>query len=108
MPTEEQDIVLRVFFEKSGSVWQALCLDLDIAAQGETCQEAQALMKDMIASYLEEVFTYPPEDRKRLLNRKAPFFVRLKWAYKIFVYSLFANRGAGDKMVIPSHHHCPV
>jgi len=108
LPAEGQDIVLRVFFEKTGSVWQAICLDLDLAVQGNTCRETQDLMKDMISSYLETISTYSKEERKRMLNRKAPLWVRLAWAYKFFVYSVFSNRGAGDKMVIPSHHHCPV
>ncbi len=50
--------------------WQAICLDLDIAAvQGSSFEEVFHSLNDAVALYLETVADLPAEDRERLRHR---------------------------------------
>jgi predicted RNase H-like HicB family nuclease len=59
--------------------WEAICLDLDIAVQGNSFEEVFASLQEAIALYLEAVADLPPEDQASLLRRPAPLSVRLKF-----------------------------
>jgi len=93
--------------EHKENVWQAICVDLNIAAQGQTRQETEALIEEMVASYLAKVASLPAAERAQFLNRKAPLSVRLGWAIKFFVGSIVANRHINDRVSVVSHYHCP-
>ena len=67
------DILLRCMAQQRGEQWQALCLDLCLAAQGDTFEEAKGKLEGMIEEYLEDALI--GEDQAyahQLLNRKAP------------------------------------
>lgn len=107
MTARKKEMVLRVFMENTtDGIWKAICIDLDIAAQGHTSAETQQLIVEMIESYIEEANSYPSDVRNKLLNRKAPLHLRICLPLKFFIASMFANRSRGDKMSILSHHHC--
>lgn len=69
--------------------WEAICVDLDIAVQGESFEEVRALLREAIQTYIEDACQEPPEVRDRLLSRTAPWHVRLGLAAKVVVYTLF-------------------
>jgi predicted RNase H-like HicB family nuclease len=71
--------LLRCHAEQSGDGWEATCLDLDIAVQGDSFEEVYAALQEAIALYLETVADLPQEDRRRLLNRPAPLPSRLRF-----------------------------
>lgn len=59
--------------------WEAICLDLDIAVQGDSFDEVRESLLKAVALYLEAVAALPTERQRRLLHRPAPFGVRLKF-----------------------------
>lgn len=75
-----QDIIIvRCYAEGHDGQWEAFCLDLDLAVQGESLIEVQDSLNDAMCGYLEYVSTLPARDRKRLMNRKAPLSLRLRF-----------------------------
>jgi hypothetical protein len=45
-------LLLRCYAEKVGDQWQAFCLDLSLAAQGDTFAEVKDKLDAMIAQYV--------------------------------------------------------
>jgi predicted RNase H-like HicB family nuclease len=70
---------LHCYAEGCDAEWEAICLDLDIAVQGRLFEEVVASLQEAIALYLETVADLSPEERRPLLHRSAPFFIRLKF-----------------------------
>lgn len=100
-------ITVRCYLEGSGSDWHAICVDLDLVAQGRSLDETRVTLDDMIESYIQSAMTYPEADRDRFLNRKAPRWLRFKTATRFYIASLFANRMGTDKMSLICHHPRP-
>ena len=77
-----------------GDDWEAFCLDFDLAVQGRSFEEVKASLMRAIAMYLDAALSEPEPLRSRLLARKAPFFVRLMWAVRVFwsALSIHATR----------------
>lgn len=65
-------------------VWEAFCLDFDLAVQGRSFQEVYGKLNDQIALYLESVDSLPEADRKRLLNRRAPLHCWIRQWFAVF------------------------
>jgi 1,4-dihydroxy-2-naphthoyl-CoA synthase len=45
------DLILHCFADKSGDQWQAFCLDLTLAAQGDTFEDARAKLDAVAAPW---------------------------------------------------------
>jgi hypothetical protein len=88
---------LRCFAEKSDSGWQAICVDLDIAVQGDSFEEVKELLDSDIAMYLESVAELPEDDRHRLLNRRAPLLTRMGHAMSHFRYFVLRSGHIQDR-----------
>jgi hypothetical protein len=73
-------------------IWEAICVDFDIAVTARSFQEARDLMEHAVRTYLEDVAQAAPEQRHRLLNRRSPLFVRMKLALSHFVYTVIDVR----------------
>ena len=71
-------------FGREGA-WQAFCLDLDIAVEGRTFEEAESRLRDTIATYVQDVAALDESDRERLLNRSMPLWTRLGFAVRAFL-----------------------
>ena len=81
------DMILRCYVENQGDVCVAVCIDLTLAAQGDSLHEAKNKLEEQIASYLHDIFV--GEDRQHirdLFPRRAPLgfvvkyqWIRLKW-----------------------------
>lgn len=68
-------------FEDDG-VFVAACLDLSLAAQGETMLEAKNKLDAQIKDYFDEAIA-DPAYAEQMLNRKAPLQLWLKyWSIK--------------------------
>lgn len=67
-----------------GSQWEAFCLDFDLAVQGRSFEEVRQLLTGAIEMYIDAAVKEPEPFRSRLLGRKAPFWVRLMWAWRVF------------------------
>lgn len=57
--------------------WEAICLDLDLAVTGKSFADVYATLNQAIRTYIEDARKEAPEQRRRLLARKAPLRVRL-------------------------------
>jgi predicted RNase H-like HicB family nuclease len=68
--------------------WQAICLDLDLAVQGRSFEEVFRLLGETISFHIEGIMELPEADRQRLLNRRVPWIVRLKFAVAAFLLGL--------------------
>ena len=67
--------------------WEAVCVDFDLAAQGESLEEVRGELGDAIETYLSYVADLPQNEQASFLNRKAPLGLRLRLA---FLHRLFA------------------
>jgi hypothetical protein len=84
------DLLLRCYANKHDGQWQAFCIDLSLAAQGEDFPEVKEKLESMIAEYMYDALA--GEDREyaeQLLNRKAPF----KQIATYYYYSLMYQTG---------------
>jgi predicted RNase H-like HicB family nuclease len=70
---------LRCYAEGRDGDWEAICLDLDIAVQGGSFEEVFTSLQDAISLYLESVNDLPAQERRALLHRPAPFYLRFKF-----------------------------
>jgi hypothetical protein len=86
--------------------WEAICVDLDIAVQGESFDEVRGVLNEAVVSYIQDALKETPKDRNRLLNRRAPFWVKLKFA-AIFIAHISSTRKNADELQagfdIPCH-----
>lgn len=77
-------ILLRGYVERKNGVWQAFCIDLCLAVQGESKDEVVTKLHEQIHDYLQDIFE--GEDRpyaSQLLSRKAPLAQIAKYHYLV-------------------------
>ena len=74
--------------------WDAICLDLDIAVQGESFEEVSNMLSAAITSYYQDAMSEEPAVRRRLLSRKAPLPVRFGYLARFFWATLMARDDA--------------
>lgn len=79
----------------SNEGWDAICVDFDLAAQGNSFEEVRSELLDAIDTLLSYAAELPESERKRLLNRKAPLGLRLKLAALHRLSQFPVLRGAG-------------
>jgi len=75
--------------------WEAICVDLDIAVQGETFDEVYHLLRAEIADYLACAAQEAPDQARRLMTRSAPWYVRLRLKLA-FLWIWFIHSGSDD------------
>ena len=56
--------------------WEAICVDLDIAVQGDSFSDVYTRLNEAIADYVYSVVAESPAQVKRLMSRAAPWRVR--------------------------------
>ena len=86
-----ENLVLRCYAECADDQWQVFCIDLSLAAQADTFEEAKSKLEAMICEYVYDALA--GEDRQyagQMLSRKAPMFYRMKYR----AYVLLNNMGA--------------
>lgn len=90
-----KQMILRCYAEKKDGIWQAFCIDLNLAVQGETRDEVRAKLHLQIVSYLYDALE--GEDKEyapQLLKRKAPIGFWAKYIfYKILINFRDAKNG---------------
>jgi hypothetical protein len=67
-----------------GEQWEGFCPNLDLAVEGRSLEAVRVSLMEMVSTYVEDALKEAEPDRSRLLNRRAPFWVRLKWAWRLF------------------------
>lgn len=69
---KKENIVFRGYTKFDGKRWVAICIDLDIAAQGATHKEATKTCCDMMLEYLRYVIAHERRHLQKFLFRPAP------------------------------------
>ncbi len=78
--------------------WEGVCLNFDIAVQGESFDEVRRALEEAIGLYVDSAMQEDEATRERLLNRAAPLSEYLRWTARIIAYALAAtfSRHRGD------------
>ncbi len=63
-------LIFHNLIEKEGELYSSICLELNVASQGTTPQEAEENLEEAIELYLEDVFE--AGDEKEFIPRPAP------------------------------------
>lgn len=103
MRRSPQYLEFRGYVFGRGQEWNAICLDLDIAAQGRSFHEAKCTLEEMVDDYLHTVRRLPVSEQKRLLRRRAPFSVRVWHHLTYALASLFNERKGSDRLSFVLH-----
>lgn len=81
-------LIVRCFAERRGHLWLAFCLDLSLACQADTLEEAKSKLDAQIREYIYD--TLCGEDRQHedlLLNRRAPTSLWVRyWAIRFLLW----------------------
>lgn len=109
-----QDLIIHCYAEqKADNLWQAFCLNYDLAAQGESFEEVKSKISEMILDYLDDALD--GDDKAfadQLLQRSAPWWMWAKYRGIRFLCKLnrikddFCSRIPFDEVVpmSPSRH----
>ena len=57
--------------------WVGVCTSFDLAAEGDSLEEAEEQIHDAIATYFSCIMEYPRDRQVGFLRRKSPLSVRL-------------------------------
>lgn len=75
-------LVFRCYAEKSGDQWQTFCIDLTLAAQAESFEEARSKLHAQINSYVFDAIAGDDQAHAAdLLTRRAPLRYRAKYYF---------------------------
>lgn len=88
-------LILRCYVERAAGQWQAFCVDLSLAAQGDSLEEAREKLDRQISEYVFDALV--GEDRKHagvLLTRKSPLRFRLRYRLLQLLARIHFLRGA--------------
>lgn len=77
--------VLHCYACGRNGLWEAVCLDLDLAVQGRSFEEVARLLKESIELHIEGVMDLPENERHALLHRPVPLVTRFKFALDAFL-----------------------
>lgn len=107
------DLVLRCMAERTEGQWVAMCIDLCLAAQADTLEEARQKLECMIEDYVAAAYNEDREHATVLLNRKAPLRYRFRYHYlslRALLHSKWARSGFAFSELLPMSpgRHCHV
>ena len=91
----------RCFAQGGPEGWEAICVDLDVAVQGESLDEVKALLDRAVRNYIESAMVESSETRARLLNRSAPWWVTAGFTARLAAFNLFRGRGREEQASFP-------
>jgi hypothetical protein len=89
--------LLRCYAERRQGQWEALCIDFDLAVQGQSFEEVYHFLNFAIVDYVSRVRELPPADRERLLKRRAPLWEQLSFLLSLLRGALRSHGGGDDE-----------
>lgn len=93
------DRVLTCVARQEGNIWEAACLDLDIAVQGTSLDAVKETLNAAIETYVADARAEAEPDRSALLNRRAPLHARIAWLWPFIVGTLFDRTRGGNSTI---------
>ena len=106
-----KDLMLRCYANKHGDQWQAFCIDLCLAVQGDNFPEVKQKLEQMMLEYVYDALA--GEDREfadQLLSRKAPASQIFTYYWISAMHRIGIFRGGFHKLfkepmpLVPQHH----
>lgn len=94
-PLDRSDRLLLCVAHGRPEGWEAICLDYDIAVQGQSFAEVREVLNDAIHTYVEDAMKEDERTRRQLLDRRAPFWARLAWLRPLIAHALFDRNRDG-------------
>lgn len=87
MPIKPAELVIRCYVEKTDNdQWQAFCIDLNLAAQGDSLEESRQKLHAMIVTYVTDALIGEDKEyAEQLLTRKAPLYFQAKYHFYRFM-----------------------
>tara|TARA_R110001583_G_scaffold134993_1_gene286769 strand:- start:805 stop:1131 length:327 start_codon:yes stop_codon:yes gene_type:complete len=88
-----EQLVLRCMAERKAEYWQAFCLDLNLAVQGDSFEDVRSKLHDQIGEYLYDALE--GEDQQyaaQLLSRKSPLSIRARYRVNKFFSHLHSAK----------------
>lgn len=86
---KSEQLLLRCLVERRKGVWQGFCIDLNLAAQGESAEEVHAKLEEQISDYLYDALVgQDKEYAQQLLGRPAPISIRARYHYFAAISSI--------------------
>jgi hypothetical protein len=74
------DLILRCYAEQEPDrTWFGICIDLNLAAEGDSFEEVRGKLHAMIHDYLAEALTVDGQYIGDLIPRKAPVYFRVRY-----------------------------
>lgn len=84
--------------------WEAICVDLDIATQGESYEEVKRDLELAVEDFLDYAAELPELDRKSILSRRVPRLLRMRlelqyrWAAVATAFLSLAKNRRADRV----------
>ena len=76
-------------------IWEAICVDLDIAVFGSSRDEVMRSLRDAVDLHLEAVAELPVEERQAILTRCSPRHLRFALWLLSWLHGLWNKMGQG-------------
>jgi hypothetical protein len=92
---------VRCFAHGRDADWEAICIDFDIAVQGRSFDEVKSLLNGAVQTYIQDACKEEPVVRDRLLNRRAPWHVRLALTARLVFFNVFDGRNGEAQASFP-------
>lgn len=70
---------VRCYAKMDGDQWVAVCVDLCLAAQADSIEDAKRKLEAQVRDYVVEALTVDQEHAAELLTRKAPLANRIEY-----------------------------
>lgn len=90
-----ETLFLRCYIVQRKDHFFACCIDLCLAAQADTREEAMSKVEEQIRSYVEDALTVDREHAHQLLLRKAPLSQRLEYHWVKFKHNMRNRKRPG-------------
>lgn len=77
-----KELIMKCYAEQEGGCWVAVCLDFNLAAQGDSFGEVKSKLEAMIADYVHDALAGDDKPyAAQLLSRRAPLSFWLKYYF---------------------------
>jgi predicted RNase H-like HicB family nuclease len=83
---------LLCFAEGRDGIYEAICVDLDIAVQGRSFREVFDGLNDAVETYIQDATKEDEATARQLLSRRAPWHVRMGYVIRLLRHALGAGR----------------
>jgi len=95
---------IRCMAESHDSRWWAICLDFDVAVEGNSFPEVRDRLHQAVDTYLERVSEPPEHERARLPRPCAPWYLRIRFHF-LSLLGKFRDDDSDRRrqFVIPAH-----